>query len=336
MTQAAAAVSPRVDGQLPTTMRVAVLSGPCAAHVADGEVPTAGPGEILVRLEGSGVCASSLPVWEGRPWFDYPREAGSPGHEGWGAVAALGPGVTGPAIGTRVAAISQRAFAEWDVAPAAGIVAVPELLAGQPVPGEPLGCAMNVVRRSSIEPGQTVAVVGIGFLGAILVRLCANAGARVIAISRRPFALEVARAFGADHTIELDDADRVEQAVERLTGGEGCDRAIECVGLEAPLTLAGRLVRVRGRLVIAGFHQDGPRTVDVQRWNWRGLDVVNAHERDIGEYAAGMQHAFAEIAAGRLDPTPLYTHRYSLDEVGEAFTLAQQRPDGFLKALVLT
>ena len=58
--------------------------------------PEPGPGQVLLRLEGSGVCASSLPVWEGREWFDYPQPPGAPGHEGWGRVVAVGAGVDRP------------------------------------------------------------------------------------------------------------------------------------------------------------------------------------------------------------------------------------------------
>src|SRR5919106_1310171 len=113
------------------------------------------------------------------------------GHEGWGVVDAVGPGVEGLGAGERVAALSYKAYAEYDLADADAVVPLPASLAGQPFPGEPLGCAMNILRRSGVEPGQTVAIVGVGFLGALLTRLAAGAGARVIAVSRRPFALEV-------------------------------------------------------------------------------------------------------------------------------------------------
>jgi threonine dehydrogenase-like Zn-dependent dehydrogenase len=87
--------------------------------------------------------------------------------------------------------------------------------------------------------------------------------------------------------------------------------------------------------VVAGFHQDGARQVDMQLWNWRGLDVVNAHERDPRVYVEGIREAAAAVAAGRLDPTPLYTHRFGLDEVDRALETAVERPDGFMKALVV-
>jgi threonine dehydrogenase-like Zn-dependent dehydrogenase len=275
-------------------------------------------------------------MWEGRPWFQYPSAPGGPGHEGWGVVDAVGEGVTGVTAGDSVAALSYQAYAEYDIADANSVVTLPQELAGQPFPGEPLGCAMNVFRRSDIQAGQTVAVIGIGFLGAILTRLATRAGARVIAISRRPFALELAREMGADVVIPLENHTRIIQDVQRLTGGEGVDRAIEVVGLQSPLDLAGELTRIRGRLVIAGYHQDGPRQVNMQLWNWRGLDVINAHERDPAVYVEGIRAAVDAVSSGILNPAPLYTHSFQLDQLDQALETARDRPDGFLKALVLT
>lgn len=296
--------------------------------------PEPGPGQVLVRMEGCGVCASSLPLWEGREWFQYPQAAGAPGHEGWGRIAALGEGVTGLAQGQRVAALTYRAHAEYDVAQADAVVALPPSLDGVPMPGEPLGCAVNIFGRADIRAGQTVAIVGIGFLGALLTQLAVHAGARVIAISRRPFALEVARQAGAHETLLLDEHWRVLEEVKRLTEGRWCERVIEAVGLQGPLDLAGELTGEGGRLVIAGYHQDGLRQVNMQMWNWRGFDVVNAHERNPQRYIDGMRAAVDLIAAGVLDPTPLFTHRLTLDRLGEALELTRTRPDGFLKAVV--
>lgn len=292
------------------------------------------PGEVLVSVEGCGVCGSNLPVWEGRPWFTYPLDPGLPGHEGWGRVESLGDGVTGVAAGDRVAFLGDRAFAEAVVVPAASTVVLPDALAGAPFPGEALGCGFNVAARSGFERGSTVAVVGVGFLGALVTAIAAEAGARVIAVSRRPFSLDIARVMGATEAVALDDPDDVVGAVEAMTAGEMCDVVVEAVGAQAPLDLAGRLTRVRGRLVIAGFHQDGPRTVDLQLWNWRGIDVVNAHERDPQVSLEGIRAAARSVAAGTLDPTPLYTDRFPLERLGAAMNALVERPDGFLKAVV--
>jgi threonine dehydrogenase-like Zn-dependent dehydrogenase len=317
-------------------MHAGVIAAPGQAALQSVEPPQPAAGQVLVRLEGSGVCASSLPLWEGREWFDYPQPAGAPGHEGWGRVAALGEGVTGLAEGDRVAALTYRAHAEYDVADAGAVIKLPQSLADQPVLGEPLGCATNIFQRSEIRAGQTVAIVGIGFLGALLTQLARHAGARVIALSRRPFSLEFARQAGADETLLLDDHWKIIDKVKRLTDGKFCERVIECTGLEWPLNLAGELSAERGRLVIAGFHQDGLRQVNVQLWNWRGLDVINAHERDPQAYVDGMKRAVQWMTQGILDPAPLYTHRLPLDRLGEALELTRTRPDGFMKALVTT
>jgi threonine dehydrogenase-like Zn-dependent dehydrogenase len=317
------------------TMRASVVAGPGRVEVEHLVIPEPGLGEVRLRLQGSGVCGSNLPLWEGRPWFQYPTTPGAPGHEGWGVVDATGAGVSDLTIGQRVAALSYKAYAEFDIASAAAVVPLPESLSDTPFPGEPLGCAMNVFRRSDIEPGQTVVVIGIGFLGALLTRLASYAGARVIAISRRAFALDLAREMGADVTIPMENHDEIVQQVRQLTGGEGADRVIEVIGMQWPLDLAGELTRVRGRLMIAGYHQDAPRQVNMQLWNWRGLDVINAHEREPAVYVEGIQLAVDAVANGVLDPTPLYTHSYDLDQLDQAFDMMKNRPDGFLKALVV-
>ena len=316
-------------------MRAATIEAPGRAEVHETPRPEPGPHEVRIRLEGSGVCASNLAPWQGAPWFEYPMAPGSPGHEGWGIVDSVGDAVEEIRVGERVAALGGRSYAEYDIASADQVVRLPETLAGKPFPGEPLGCAMNIFRRSEVEPGQTVAVVGIGFLGALLTRLATNAGARVIAISRRQYSLEVAREMGAVELIPMDDHQGIINEVSDLTGGAFCDRVIEAVGKQWPLDLAAEITRERGRMIIAGYHQDGPRQVNMQLWNWRGLDVINAHERDPQVYVQGIRDAVDAVASGALNPSPLYTHTFPLDGLGDALDATRDRPDGFLKALVL-
>ncbi|HVX84370.1 MAG TPA: zinc-binding dehydrogenase [Phycisphaerae bacterium] len=316
------------------TMRAAVVQAPGSVVVADAPLPTPGPGQLRVRLQGCGVCASNIPPFEGRDWFTYPMEPGALGHEGWGIVDALGPGVSSFRIGERVATLSQHAYAQYDLADVSATVKLPPALDGSPLPAEPLGCALNIFRRADIRPGQTVAIVGAGFLGLLLSRLAANAGARVIALSRRPFSLDVASRFGASETILMDDHWRIIHHVNSLTRQRFCDVVIEATGKEWPLNLAAELTRERGRLVVAGYHQDGLRSVNMQLWNWRGLDVINAHERDPAVYLHGMTAAVGEVAQGRLDPAPLYTHVFPLEQLGDALRATHARADGFIKALI--
>jgi threonine dehydrogenase-like Zn-dependent dehydrogenase len=316
-------------------MRAAIVAAPGTVRIEDVPKPEPGPGQVRVRLEGCGVCASNLTPWAGPEWMQYPTAPGELGHEGWGVIDAVGPGVAHLAAGDRVAALSFRSYAEYDVADGDAVVRLPPALDGLPFPGEPLGCAMNIFRRSDIQAGQTVAIVGVGFLGAILTRLATDAGARVIAISRRPFSLDLARRMGAAQTIPMADHYAIIEQVKALTGGRFAERVIEAVGKQWPLDLAAELTAEGGKLVIAGYHQDGPRQVNMQLWNWRGIDVINAHERDPAVYAQGVREAVEAVASGRLDPSGLYTHTYPLEGLGEALDATRDRPDGFLKALVV-
>lgn len=310
---------------------------PAAGEVITTQSPLRSPepGEVRVRLEGCGVCASNLGPWSGPDWMTFPTEPGGLGHEGWGRVDALGEGVDTLEVGQRVAMLSYNAYASHDFALVERVVPLPASLDGMPFPGEPLGCAMNIYRRSAIEAGQTVAIVGIGFLGALLTQLAAKAGAHVIAISRRAESLAVAKDMGAEHTIAMEDHWKIIEDVRALTEGKMCDCVIEAVGKQWPLDLAGELTKERGRLVVAGYHQDGPRQVNMQMWNWRGLDVINAHERDPQVYIAGIREAVAAVSEGRLDPSPLFTHRYPLSQLDQALNDTRDRPGAFMKGLVI-
>jgi threonine dehydrogenase-like Zn-dependent dehydrogenase len=325
---------PRSEPRCSTTMRAAVLTAPGKFDIQSFATREPAASQVLIRMEGCGVCGSNLAPWEGREWFKYPFAPGAPGHEGWGIVEAIGDNVTNVRLGDRVAVLSYQAFAEYDIAEASAVVRLPDSLRGKPFPGEALGCAFNVLKRCDIQPGDTVAIVGVGFLGAVLTSLAASAGAYVIAITRRPFALEIARHYGADECVPMDDHSKIIERVKALTEGVGCDRVIEAVGAQWPLDLATELTRERGKLIIAGYHQDGPRQVNMQLWNWRGLDVINAHEREPAIYVQGMRDAVNAVASGAFDPTPLYTHTFPLDRIADAFGAMQSREGGFMKALV--
>jgi threonine dehydrogenase-like Zn-dependent dehydrogenase len=314
-------------------MRAAVLAGPSDLRVAEVAIPQPGANDVRVRLEGCGVCASNVEPWEGQPWSTFPGEAGGLGHEGWGVVDAVGDGVTTLTPGDRVALLSGHSFAEYDLAPETMVAKLPAAIAG-PFPGEPLGCAFNIFRRADVKPGQWVAIVGIGFLGAVLTKLATDAGAKVIAISRRQESLDLAAHYGAAHTIPMHDHWRIIEQVKAITGEDLCQRVIEAVGKQWPLDLATELVGFGGKLVVAGYHQDGPRQVNMQAWNWKGIDVISAHERDPAVQMQGLREAIEAVASGRLDPSPLYTGEYTLDTLSEALAATRDKPGNFVKALV--
>jgi len=100
----------------------ALISRPKQIDVRTVEFRKPAAGEVRVRIEGCGVCASSLSLWQGKPWFHYPLEPGAPGHEAWGRIEAVGGDVADVAVGDRVAMLSSHGFADYDFAWATEVV----------------------------------------------------------------------------------------------------------------------------------------------------------------------------------------------------------------------
>ena len=315
--------------------KAAVLEAPGEVKVREAAMPEPKDDEVRIRLEGSGVCASNIPVWEGREWFDYPFAPGAPGHEGWGVVDSVGKDVKILSPRVRVTGLTYNAYATYDIAKPENLVVLPDFLEDKAFPGEPLGCAMNIFERSGIKKKQTVAVVGCGFLGLLLIQLAKAAGATVIAISKRDFSLASALFCGADMTIKMEDHYEIIEKVREFTKDGYCDRVLECTGKEWPLNLSIELTAERGRLVVAGYHQDGMRQVNMQMLNWRGIDMISAHERDVKQYVSGIEKAIEAVQTGKMNPFPLFTHAFSLEDIDSAFKNLINRPPQFIKALVL-
>jgi threonine dehydrogenase-like Zn-dependent dehydrogenase len=318
-------------------MAAAVLVKPGCFEFREAPIPVPGPGQVCIRLEGCGVDAASVAAWKGGDAFEYPLGPGAPGGEAWGRICETGEGVSGLAPGDRVAVLTQTGFAQYTVADASRVLALPDSLDELPFPSWPLAGAVNVFRRSFIEKGDTVAVVGFGFLGALITELAVLAEAKVVAVGRRPYALRLAKQLGASMAVVCKDAPEAARTVEvirEMNRGALCDVVIEAAGNSDTLDLAAQLTRERGRLVLAGTHRDGSRRVDMDLWNRRGFDVINAHEVSTEILREGLNEAASALDCGLIDPRPLYTHRFSLARLDDALRLAAERPPGFMKALV--
>jgi threonine dehydrogenase-like Zn-dependent dehydrogenase len=295
--------------------------------VVDVAEPLPGAGEVLVRIRACGLCASDLNAWRGVPGIEYPLPPGAPGHETWGDVVALGADVAGLETGQAVTGLMWNGFAEFGVAVAANLLAVPGRFGQSSLLGEPLACAMNVVRRSGLRAGDRLAIVGFGYLAGLIVQLLPDGVSNWVAISRREDSLALALRLGAAaaHTYA--------EIPSELW--DSFDVTIEAAGVQQSLDYATWLTAYGGRLVVAGYHADGPRTVNMQSWNWKGIDVINAHERQPSVYIDALRQALDRLAShSSVDPSALVTHTFALDEAPRAFAMAEARPPGFVKGLV--
>ncbi|MFD0672691.1 zinc-binding dehydrogenase [Cohnella sp. GCM10027633] len=317
-------------------MKIAALTGQRKFEIEEAERPSPGPGEIRLKVAACGVCTSELHMWLPERNLQEPEYHG---HEASGTVLETGSGVDTDDFkpGDRVVVYPYRSrgFAEELCVPVRYAVKLADHVPFEHALGEPIGCAVNAVNRSRIELGDTVVLIGLGFMGSLVLQGSRLRGAgRIIAVDSRDEVLDLARELGADIVIHAG-RENVAAKVRELTGGEGADVVIEATGSEGALNTAAECVRVRGTLVIVGYHQIGRRSVDMQLWNYKGLDVVNAHERDWDIYMSGIRIGMDLLASGRLKMSPLVTHRFPLDRINEAFETAAAKPPGFVKAVIV-
>jgi threonine dehydrogenase-like Zn-dependent dehydrogenase len=279
------------------------------------------------------VCASELHPWkDGAP--PYPRRFG---HEPVGVVEAVGPGVERIAAGDRVTGLFTGAFGDVALAHEAILQPVPAGLPDERALGEPLACLVNAARRTPVELADRVALIGLGYMGLGLLQLLKLRGpSRIVAIDVREEARQHALDLGADealHPGEVPDAYLLTQFGD-WDSDRGFDVVVEASGTQPGLTLAGKMVRAHGLLSILGYHQGGDRAVDMQMWNWKAIDVVNAHVRRRQDLLESMRIGLELEAKGLIDLGALVTHRFGLDEVDAAFTALRDKPDGFIKAVI--
>ncbi|NED95878.1 alcohol dehydrogenase catalytic domain-containing protein [Phytoactinopolyspora alkaliphila] len=312
-------------------MKLAALKAPFTFELLDEPVPAVAPDEVLVRVEVCGVCTSELDAWQGRgdtplPYF--------PGHEVSGVVEELGTEVTSVSVGDPVAVwVTERGFAEYVAVKAehcfpAGGVPLDLALA------EPLACAVNAVELADVCLGDDVVLIGAGFMGHLVQQLVMLRGVRhVIVADTRPDVLERALRLGATHVVDVG-VESLPAVVADITDGAGADVSFEITGAQGPLGVLGDVTRMSGKIALVGFHQGENRQLPLGQWNWKAFTLVNAHFREVPTILRGMSVGMRLLRSRRLSLDGLVTHRVELADIGDAFGLAQDKPAGFVKAVV--
>ncbi|MDI2032304.1 zinc-dependent alcohol dehydrogenase family protein [Saccharopolyspora sp. TS4A08] len=301
--------------------------------------PTAPDGGVVVRVHATGLCRSDWHAWAGHDDIALPHV---PGHELAGVISAVGAGVANFAVGDRVTVPfvcgcgrcewcgsgnaqvcpdqQQPGFTTWgsfaeEVALHAAdtnLVAIPDGVGFEAAAG--LGCRFatayrGLVGRARLAEGEWVAVIGAGGVGLSAVMIAKALGAHVVAIDRNPGALAVARALGADHTVEA--GTDTPAAVHDLTSG-GAHVAVDAVGSERTSSDAIFSLRRRGRHVQIGLLPpvDGHPRIPMSRVIAWELDLLGSHGMPATDYP-GM---LALIDQGHLAPQALIERTIGLTE----------------------
>lgn len=295
-------------------------------QISDVDSPIPGPGEVLLRVEACGLNFADTLLVQGK-YQETPDLPFIPGIEVCGTVEALGPGVDGPAVGTRVVSVgNQGGLAEQACFPAAACSPVPDGMAPETAAGFQVAYGTShlaLTRRARLQPGEKLVVFGAaGGVGLTAVEIGKAMGAEVIAVARGADKLEVARKAGADHLI-----DASEDITARLRELGRADVVYDPVGGDL-FDAALRAMRPEGRIIVIGFASGGVpkipanhllvKNVDVLGFYWGGYTKFNG-----AALAESMQDLMAMYVDGRLSPH--ISHVLPLERAEEGLDLLRNR-----------
>ncbi len=321
-------------------MKSARISAPRSLEFVETPVPLLAdiPGEpVLVRLHAGVLCASDFPRFLGGAFYvDFPRPLGDSLHECIGEVVESRSPRFQP--GDMVLAIppDQRGLSEYLVADASKTVPLPTdfFPREQLILGQPLGTVIWAARKLPNLMHKTVAVIGQGPIGLMFDHLLANMGARtVIGLDKLNYRLATAKRMKATHTVNVDRQDPCEAILE-ITGGQGVDIAIEAVGHQhETIHMAVDICRPGGTVMLFGIPHEEEYPLPVWQIIRKNLTMIGTVHPEV---QVDMPIALEMIMQGRIDVSPLITHRFPLSEAQEAFTMAVDRVDNPIKVLLET
>ena len=336
------------------TMRALAKTRPePGAELIERQVPTPGPGEVLLKMVAASICGTDYHLYS---WDTWASEIVKPpvvlGHELAGVVAATGSGMTrvkeGDLVGVEshivdwtcaqcragnmhlcrnlrvIGAHVDGGFAEYVVIPETNAIESngldPAIVALQ----EPMG---NAVHAAFVEPieGKSVAITGCGPIGLCSVGIARAAGASlVVATDTEPYRLQLAREMGADLALDARNPDTVRSVLD-ATGGDGVDAVLEMSGAGPALTQALEFVTRGGRISLLGIFPE-PVSVDLSDMViQRGIRLYGIYGRRIYD---SWERTQALLRSGRFDPTPILTHRFDLADWERGFELIASRHAG--------
>ncbi|HMM49377.1 MAG TPA: alcohol dehydrogenase catalytic domain-containing protein [Miltoncostaeaceae bacterium] len=354
------------------TMRAAVFRGNRDIHIEEVPKPVCGPTDAIVRITTTTICGTDVHIWK----EEFPVANGRiVGHEPVGVIDQLGEAVTGYSVGDSVVvgAItpcgscyfclhgdhSQCAGYEeqWGLIGGwrfgnsmdgtqadyvrvpyamANLAKIPEGLSDEEVVfvTDIASTGISAAETANVTIGDSVVVDAQGPIG-----LSATAGARlkgaalVIAVDSNPTRLEMAKKMGADVTINFTEEDPVAK-VKALTDGRGADVAIEDLGLQETFENCLRSVRPAGVVSSLGVYGD-KITVPLEPFVY-GIGDIDIRSTLCPGGKERMRSLMSMVASGRLNLAQLVTHRYTLDQIEEAYPLFANQEDGVLKVAITT
>ncbi|MBV9302626.1 MAG: zinc-binding dehydrogenase [Acidobacteriaceae bacterium] len=343
-------------------MQAAVLYGKEDVRLEDVPVPTIGPGELLVRVRTALTCGTDIKVFRRGYHAKMIIPPALFGHEMAGDVVAIGDGVTGFTVGERIVAANsapcdqcffcqhnQQNLCEdllFNNGAYAEFIRLPERIVRRNTYRiaddlaykdaalvEPLACALRGLDESNLRAGDIVAIMGLGPIGLMFVRLAKwTFGARVIAIARRIEQVDRAVMLGADQGVVFGDNGALISEVRSHTGGRGADVVIEAVGRPEAWELATQLVRKGGVINFFGGCPTGTKVaLDTNLLHYSEL-TCKASFHHTPDY---IRRALGVIADGTVTANHFVNHEEPLSRLPEVLKDLAHNRNGQIKTAIL-
>ncbi|MEV6637043.1 zinc-dependent alcohol dehydrogenase family protein [Actinoplanes sp. NPDC051470] len=332
-------------------MKAVVYDAARSFTVKEIAKPSAGPGEVRIRVDQVGLCGTDLHLHEGGFDAVFPL---TPGHEVVGVVDQLGEGVTRFSVGEQVTVNPNlhcgycdycRAgrlisctnakgfganvtgfFSEFATAPQSLVFSVEGLPRDVAVFTEPAACAMHGLETAAVRPGSSALVFGAGPTGLLLAQLLATGGASSVTVAAPTrFKLDTAAALGVDHTVQInrgDAGDTISKVQAASPQGDGYDLVVEATGSTAIGELCVPVTRNGGTVLVYGV----TRADETVRFH--PFDVFRREITIKGSFAemTSFGAAIAALRSGRARTDGIITHRYSLDDYAEGLEALASDP----------
>lgn len=337
-------------------MRAAIYYSNKDIRIEEIPKPETGSGEVLIKVESSGICGSDL-----MEWYRLPKAPIVLGHEVAGTIVKKGEKVDKFDLGERVVvthhvpcntchychtgrhticpmikstSFEPGGFSEYLLVPEInvdrGMFNLPEdVTFDEGTFTEPLGCVVRGIRTIGFDPGESVAIIGSGITGLLNLKyILTQAPGNVFAIDIDQYKLDKALEFGADYAISA--TGDVPEYILEHNSGHLCDLVIVCAGVKSALDQAFEIVDKGGKILF--FAPSDPATqlnIDFNKYWWSGVKITSSYAAAPGD----LKLALELIQNGRVDVENMITHRLSLSEIIKGFELVGNQSES-LKIIV--
>lgn len=292
------------------------------------------PGEVQIEVKACGVCAWDAYLFRGRDMtqpFPFPF-----GHEAVGVVAELGDGVKGFSIGDEVFCIEGSPEFAQAINISAERVAHLPAIKEEDFPYyicEPAACVVSGINCIDLHPGDSVALVGCGYMGLLNVQAYRRSLiGKLVCFDIDPRKLELAKKFGADECY-LSNSPEGQEAMDRYIAQGGFDLTVECSGTPSGLQLSCDLVKTGGMVSVFAWHR-GERIINCTPWHLRGIALVNTSDGRDPDFPRQAERTARLVQAGVFDQRQLVTHIMDYHRIQEMLTIAEGHTDGYIKGVI--